>query len=99
MNKAGSSQSWYTKDCKARKKNLRKCSKDLSTFPFDTNKRQKFVKARAEYKKICRKAESAGRRQLMNELIQMGQNDPRLFWNTIKKWIIGDKRNLTYRII
>ena len=31
------------------------------------------------------KAESTGRRQLTNKLIAMGQNDPRLFWNTIKK--------------
>ena len=85
MNKAKTSQSWYTKDCKAKQNILRKCSKDLSTFPFDKKKRQNFVKARGEYKQVCRKAESAGRRQLTNRLIEIGQNDPRLFWNTIKK--------------
>ena len=67
------------------KKSYRKCSKDLSTSPFDRSKRQKFIKARGDYKKICRKVESAGRRQLTNKLIAMGQNDPRLFWNTVKK--------------
>ena len=84
-NETRPSHSWYTKECKSRQKVLRKCSKDLSTSPFDRSKRQKFIKARGDYKKICRKAESAGRRQLTNKLIAMGQNDPRLFWNTIKK--------------
>ena len=79
------SQSWYTKECKGRQNILRKRSKDLSTSPFDRNKRQEFVKARADYKKICRKTESAGRRLLKEKLIEIGQNNPKLFWKTIKK--------------
>ena len=84
-NKVKPLKGWYTNECKTRQKILRKCCKDLSTSPFDKNKREKFVKARADYKKTCRKAESAGRRQLTSKLIEIGQNDPKLFWNTIKK--------------
>ena len=85
MNNVRPSKGWYTNECKTRQKILRRCCKELSTSPFDKNKREKFVKARADYKKICRKAETAGRRQLTNKLIEIGQNDPKLFWNTIKK--------------
>ena len=77
--------SWYTKECKNRQKVLRKCSKLLSTSPFDREKRQKFTKARADYKKVCRKAEAESRRHLVRKLMKIGQNDPKLFWDTIKK--------------
>ena len=76
---------WYTKECKARQKVLRKCSKDLSSSRFDKVKRQKFIKARAAYKKVCRKAEAESRRHLAKKLIEIGQSDPKRFWSTIKK--------------
>ena len=76
---------WYTNECKNREKLLRKYSKELSCNPFDKAKRHKFVKARAEYKKVCRKAEAESRRQLTKKLIEIGQSDPKLFWSTIKK--------------
>ena len=85
VDKKGHSQEWYTKECKARQKVLRKCSKDLSTSPFDNAKRKKIIKARAAYKKICRKAESECRRRLTKKLMEIGQSDPKLFWSTIKK--------------
>ena len=87
------SQEWYTKECKATQKVLRKCSKDLSTSPFDNVKRQKFIKARATYKKVCRKAEAECRRRLTKKLMEIGQSDPKLFWSTIKKMNNWDKRD------
>ena len=60
-------------------------SKDLSTSPFDNVKRQNFINARAAYKKTRSKAESLSRRHLTSRLIEIGQNDPKRFWDTIKK--------------
>ena len=76
---------WYNKECKNRKRILRKCSKDLSISPFDNGRKQKFLKARTEYKKVCRRAEAKSRKQLVTKLMEIGQNDPKLFWRTIKK--------------
>ena len=76
---------WYNTECKSRQKVLRKCGKDLSTSPFDNSKRQKFIRARTEYKKVCRKAETESRRCLTKKLLEVGQSDPKLFWSTIKK--------------
>ena len=87
-------QEWYSRECKTRQKILRQCSKKLSLNPFDGEKRHNFIKARADYKKVCRKAESAGRQKLTKKLIEIGQNDPKLFWKTIKQmnnW--GKKKN------
>ena len=78
-------QKWYTRECKEKQKILRKISKELSLNPFDKSKRHKFVLARSSYKKVCRKAESIGRRQLTNKLIEIGKKDPKQFWDTIKK--------------
>ena len=76
---------WFTKECKAKQKLVRKYSKELSASPFDKTKRQNFVKARSAYKKVCRKAEATSRKYLTEKLIKIGQNDPKLFWTTIKK--------------
>ena len=87
-------QEWYSRECKARQRVMRQCSRNLSLNPFDREKRHNFIKARADYKKVCRKAESAGRRKLTAKLIEIGQNDPKLFWKTIKQmnnW--GKKKN------
>ena len=84
-NKQQRTQEWYNRECKAKQKLLRQCSKKLSISPFDREKRQNFVKARVGYKKACRKAESASRQKLTKKLIELGQNNPKLFWDTIIK--------------
>ena len=85
MNRKTNTQEWYTKECKIRQKLLRQSSRALSTNPFDKTKRTRFIQARAAYKKVCRKAEAAYRHNLTKKLIQIGQNDPKLFWSTITK--------------
>ena len=53
---------WHDRECKARQRILRQCSKKVSLS------RHKFIKARANYKKVCRKAESASRRKLTKKM-------------------------------
>ena len=74
---------------KGRRDILRKYSKAITIAPFDKTKRQQFLKARAEYKKICRKAEKAYRHHLTDKLMKIGQNDPKSFWiiiNRMNNW-------------
>ena len=76
---------WYTKECKAQRSALRKRSKALSREPFSRTKLDLFVKARSAYKKTCRKAEKEYRISLTKQLMHIGKNDPRTFWNIIDK--------------
>ena len=76
---------WYTKKCKALRDALRHRSKALSNAPFNKTNRDLFVKARTAYKNTCRKAEKAHRKQLTKQLLEMGKNDPKMFWNIIDK--------------
>lgn len=75
---------WYNKECKANQRALRRQSKKLSDNPFDKKTRCDFIKARNRYKSTCRKAEADARHKLTQKLVNLGQTDPKLFWNTIK---------------
>ena len=83
--KTQKTQDWFTRQCKARRDLLKQCSKDLAANPFDKLKRQRFVKARVAYKKVCRKTETAYRHRLTEKPLEIGQNDPKTFWSTINK--------------
>ena len=83
--KKENSHKWYDKECKASQRILRQQSKKLSEYPFDKKVRHDYVKARNRYKSICRKAESTARHKLTQKLMNLGQTDPKLFWNTIKE--------------
>ena len=87
--KKSQTQDWFNKECKGRRDILRQYSKALTISPFDKTKRQKFLRARAEYKKICRKAEKAYRHHLTDKLMKIGQSDPKTFWviiNRMNNW-------------
>ena len=76
---------WFSKDCDALRRNLRKQCRDLTKHPFDKQKRQAYIKCRNEYKRTCRKAEKKSRHDLTKKLFEIGQNDPKGFWNIINK--------------
>ena len=71
------SQDWFNRECGARRKILRQKSKNLSSNPFDKVKQKQFIEARALYKKVCRKAEKAYRRNLTNKLMEIGKKRPK----------------------
>ena len=74
------SNSWYTKESKARRSDVRQRSKALSKEPYN-----KTNQARNAYKTTCRKAEKASRNFLTKQLMEVGANDPKSFWNIIDK--------------
>ena len=82
---AAKKTSLVKKECKASRRILRHHSKKFSEYPFDKKVRNDFVKARNWYKTVCRKAESTARLKLTQKLMNLGQTDPKLFWNTIKE--------------
>ena len=47
--------------------------------------RKKYLEARAAYKRVCRKAERNYRQWLTKQLVEMGQADPKKFWQLISK--------------
>ena len=83
--KTQNTQNWFTKECKGRRDVFRQCSKKNSNNPFDRNIRKKFIDARAAYKKICRKSEKSYRHHLTKKLMEIGQNEPKLFWKIVNQ--------------
>ena len=76
---------WFNSRCKAYRDKFRLISKRLSKEPFNRVIRDKFVKARSEYKKQCRKSEKEHTKFLTKKLIDLEQCDPRNFWILIGK--------------
>ena len=57
----------------------------MSENPFDRRILNSFIEARAAYKRTCRNAEKCFRLNLAKQLSEVGQRDPKLFWNIINK--------------
>ena len=76
---------WYKKSCKGYRNKFRQCSKKLSKDPFNKLLLNNFLQARAEYKRVCRKAEKHYRHSLITKLLRLENNDPKSFWGIIKK--------------
>ena len=64
---------------------FRKYSKQISDKPFDRQILNSFIQARAAYKKTCRRAEKCFRKKLTKQLLEVGKQDPKTFWNIINK--------------
>ena len=78
-------KNWFDKNCKALRKIFRKKCQDITKHPFDKQKRYEYVRTRNEYKRACRKAEKNSRNELTKKLLNIGLNNPKEFWNIIKK--------------
>ena len=57
----------------------------ISNEPFNRENQHLFIQARSAYKKTCRKAEKLYRDSLTKKLMNIGQNDPKTFWDIISK--------------
>ena len=57
----------------------------MSDEPFNRENQHLFIQARSAYKKTCRKAEKLYRETLTKKLMNIGQNDPKTFWDIISK--------------
>ena len=68
---------WFSKECSKYRQVLRKYSRKLSSFPFDRNILHLFLRARAQYKSICRIAERQYRQYITNQLTNIGMNEPK----------------------
>ena len=78
-------QDWFTKECKAKQNSFKKHSRNLYRTTFCPTNLELFLKARSSYKKTCRKAEKAFRNYLRGQLLNSGKDEPRKFWNIIRK--------------
>ena len=76
---------WYSKECASYKSILRKYSRKISSRPFDKNLLNLFQTYRRKYKKACRDAEKQYRLGMIEALKKVKTNEPKQFWNMIKK--------------
>ena len=84
-NKKPKYNGWFNKECIIRRKVFRKYSKLPSEKPFDRQILHSFIKVRPTYKRTCRRAEKACRNKLTQQLMDVGQQDPKTFWKIITK--------------
>ena len=84
-NKKTKTKGWFNKECMARRKIFRKYSKLISEKPFDRQTFHTFIKVRAAYKRTCRRVEWEFRNKLTEQLMGVGQRDPKTFWEIINK--------------
>ena len=80
-------KSWYSKECESRRKVLLKYCKILSKEPFKPENKDSFLKARAAYKKCCRRAEKQYRVALRTKLLEIENENPKHFWSVIDQMI------------
>ena len=76
---------WYTKECASLKSILQKYCRKLSSRPFDKNLLNQFQTCKRNYKKTCKKAEKQYRLGMIEALKKVEKNEPKKFWNLIKK--------------
>ena len=81
----GKINTWYTRECASKKKVFNKYSKLMSKEPFNRENLHHYIKARSDYKNTCRKAEKVYRQNLTKKLMDIGQSDPKTFWDIISK--------------
>ena len=76
---------WYTNQCKTSKTRLQIATKQMSKKPHDRQSIDTYRRARNEYKRVCRQAEKRHRDRMVNKLIAVESNNPKQFWEIIKK--------------
>ena len=78
---------WYNNTCTQAKNKLKRASKQLNKYPFNTHYQELFIAARKVYKRTCKQAEAQARQRLLDKLMEV--DDPKEFWNMIndmKQW-------------
>ena len=83
--KVVNTQDWFTKECRIRRNVRRQRGRELSKNPFNKGIRKKYLDARTAYKRTCRKSEKSYRQRLTHKLMGIGLNNPKTFWDIIKK--------------
>ena len=76
---------WYSRECSNRKKNLKRALKLMKKQPYDRNPREKYIAERKKYRSACKKAEAQFRRKVLNKLLSIEIENPKMFWNTLKQ--------------
>ena len=76
---------WFDKECENLKATVMSAAKNLMRYPSDPIVRGRYYKLRKEYKKLVKHKEHTFRENLSNKISLLESNNPKTFWEMVKK--------------
>jgi exonuclease III len=76
---------WYDNTCSDLRKQLRASLNMLHKFPTDSTTRGRYYNLRKQYKKLCKYKKREHRDQIVNNLQELQDTNPKAFWDLIGK--------------
>ena len=84
---------WFNDQCYQMKRELRRLSQELKKFPFDKSLNIEYFKTIKIYRKTLKIQKRKFKDDMLFELNNMSEKDPKLFWNLLEKMKHPDKDN------
>ena len=84
-------KAWYDKDCRLLRRDVNKLCRELQKSPFNRQLRAKYFITLKSYKKALKKKKKCYVNNLVNTIMNASRNDPKLYWNTLKRLRDTDK--------
>ena len=76
---------WFDNNCRSLKSKLNRARKELHCKPFENTALRKYLVALKTYKRILKRTEYSYKMTLKNKLDVLDTNEPRKYWQVIKK--------------
>ena len=89
---------WFNKDCETAKKEVLLAAKTLQRYPKDPVVRGKYHKLKRDYKRLVKYKDHSFRETMLQRISQLESNDPKTFWEMVKKLKTHKDENLTDNI-
>ena len=88
----------FDKDCETAKREVLVAAKTLQRYPKDPIVRGKYHKLKRDYKRSVKYKEHSFRETMLQRISQLESNDPKTFWEMVKKLKTLRNENLTDNI-
>ena len=96
--KRSKNKKWFDEDCETAKKEVLTAAKTLQRYPKDPIVRGKYHRLKRDYKRLVKYKEHSFRETMLQRISQVESNDPKTFWEMVKKLKTQRDENLTDNI-
>lgn len=84
-NKRKNKKPWYCESCKDLRKIVKKYEYQVDKHPQNDEFRKQFYSYRSKYRRLCNYKEKQHRKNLLKQLNDSNDNNPKMFWEIINK--------------
>ena len=96
--KRSKNKKWFDKDCETAKKEVLTAAKTLQRYPKYPVVRRKYHRLERDYKRLVKYKEHSFRETMLQRTSQLESNDPKTFWEMVKRLKTHRDENLTDNI-